>query len=249
MHADQTPFRPGWWSIALRQYRPCDDTYCLFPYDSLPPIDPTSFRGDFHWLPPLDPALRDVGAVDEKRAEIARHLPALIAEAGTRGVTLPAAFLAFMRDQEAHRRVPTCTACYFDLPVELTPSPFGDEAYLIRFLNDQQWCSCGICISSRTATIVWSSLRRRMMSRLIGAPRTRTQAWPTRQQHVLRSSALEHGGAPRTSRSSSIASGWKTISGFRSPGGERSPRTRRPIYGTTANGRPVRTSGRHNPVS
>ena len=139
MHAGQTPFRPGWWSISLRRYRPCDDTYCLFPYDSLPPIDSTGFRGDFHWLPPLDPALRDVGAVDEKRAEIARHLPALIAEAGTRGVTLPAAFLAFMRDPEAHRRVPTCTACYFDLPAELTPSPFGDDAYLIRFLNDQQW--------------------------------------------------------------------------------------------------------------
>ena len=113
MQADQTPFRPEWWSISLRKYRPCDATYCLFPYDLLPPIDPAGFRGDFR--------------------------PALVAEATARGVSLPSTFLAFMRDPEAHRRVPTCTACYFDLPPEMTPSPFGDGVHLIRFLNDQQW--------------------------------------------------------------------------------------------------------------
>ena len=139
MEADQTPFGPGWWSFSLRGYRPCDSTYCLFPYESLPPIDPADFQSDFRWLPPLEAALEGVAASDDERAEIDSHLPEIIAEAEARGVILPTAFLAFMRDPAAHMRIPSCTACYFDLPANLTPSPFGDGGYFIRFLNDQQW--------------------------------------------------------------------------------------------------------------
>ena len=45
-----------------------------------------------------------------------------------------------MADPRLQDRVPSCTACYFDLPDHLTPSPFGDAGYFVRFLNDQQWC-------------------------------------------------------------------------------------------------------------
>ena len=136
MDANQTPFRPGWWSFSLPRYRPCDSTYCRFPYESLPPIDPTVFQGDSLWLP------TDVARVPHtsaNAAEIHSHLPAIIAEAEARGVTLPTAFLTFIGDPAAHKRIPSCTACYFELPAHLTPSPFGDGGYLLRFLNDQQW--------------------------------------------------------------------------------------------------------------
>ncbi len=139
MDANETPFRPAWWSFSLPGYQPCRSTYCQFSYESLPPLDHTVFQGDFRWLPPLDGALEDMGAADDERAQIDSHLPSIIAEAEARGVILPAAFLTFMRDPAAHRRIPSCTACYFDLPAYLTPSPFGDGGYLIRFLNDQQW--------------------------------------------------------------------------------------------------------------
>ena len=32
------PFQAGWWSFDLGRYRPCDGTYQLYPYDSLPPL-------------------------------------------------------------------------------------------------------------------------------------------------------------------------------------------------------------------
>ena len=137
MLADQTPFRSGWWSFGLPGYRPCDATYCHFPYESLPPLDDIRFQGDFSWLTPLDAGLSH--AADDEPAEVQVHLRALVAEVELHGLSLPHAFLTFMRDPILHARMPSCTACYFDLPGHLTPSPFGDAAYVIRFLNDQQW--------------------------------------------------------------------------------------------------------------
>lgn len=80
MNANQTPFRPAWWSFSLPGHRPCGSTYCQFSYESVPPIDPAAFQGDFRWLLPLNAALGDMGAVDDERAELQRHLPEIIAE-------------------------------------------------------------------------------------------------------------------------------------------------------------------------
>ena len=54
-------------------------------------------------------------------------------------VPLPDAFVRFMGNLELQDQVPSCTACYFDLSTHIAKSPFGDDGYFIRFLNDQQW--------------------------------------------------------------------------------------------------------------
>ena len=47
-----------------------------------------------------------------------------------------------MADQAAYDntsdRIPSCTACYFELPEKIIPFPGDEEGYIIRFLNDQQ---------------------------------------------------------------------------------------------------------------
>src|SRR5215467_12283016 len=54
------------------------------------------------------------------------------------GLSLPDAFLQVMASPDLQDRIPSCTACYFDLPEKIVPCPGSGEGYLIRFLNDQQ---------------------------------------------------------------------------------------------------------------
>lgn len=42
-----SPFASAWWSFDLGEYRPCDGTYRIYPYDSVPPLDEALFTGDF----------------------------------------------------------------------------------------------------------------------------------------------------------------------------------------------------------
>ncbi len=48
------PFKTGWYSFGLWSYRLCKATYCLYPYDSIPPLPAAQFTGEFQWLEPLD---------------------------------------------------------------------------------------------------------------------------------------------------------------------------------------------------
>jgi hypothetical protein len=142
MDPTSTPFAAGWWSFELPGFRDCDGTYCLFPYETLPPLDERQFRGEFQWLGTLDPRVeREIGphrAEDPGRGRLSARLEALVAEAARLGLALPAAFLRLLGSAALHDRIPSCTACYFELPERITPSPFGDGGWLIRFLNDQQ---------------------------------------------------------------------------------------------------------------
>ncbi|NUM45255.1 MAG: hypothetical protein HUU38_11170 [Anaerolineales bacterium] len=137
-----TPFPTGWMSFDLGPYRPCDGTYCFYEYETLPPLEET-FRGEFQWL--LNP---QTGPDDRLRAimDIHKQVPSgkieeklhrLLAEAPTLGLTLPDSFVRFMGSPALHDEIPSCTACYFDLPEKIVKSPVGD-GYIIRFLNDQQ---------------------------------------------------------------------------------------------------------------
>ncbi|ROT33771.1 hypothetical protein [Micromonospora sp. HM5-17] len=56
------------------------------------------------------------------------------------GPDLPASFTTFLSRPELLAAVPTCTACWWDLAQTAVPSPLGDGARLLRFLNDQQGC-------------------------------------------------------------------------------------------------------------
>lgn len=42
------PFSWAWWAFDLGDARPCDATYCHYPYEQLPPIPPLD--GTLGWL-------------------------------------------------------------------------------------------------------------------------------------------------------------------------------------------------------
>jgi hypothetical protein len=142
MHPEHTPFTPGWWSFNLKGYRPCRSTYGLFPYAEQPPIDPARFGDEFEWLAALpqakDPMMPDFRSPEKHQRRLGLHLQQLRKVCERRGLTLPPAFLKFMGSAALQNRIPSCTACYFDLSRHVIPSPAGDDGLLIRFLNDQQ---------------------------------------------------------------------------------------------------------------
>lgn len=124
----QSPFEAGWWSFDLGKYRPCDGTYRLFDYESLPPID-ESLCGDFDaWIGEVEP---DDGS---------EALAGLIAAAEAAGVELPAAFLRFMGSDDLMDAIPSCTACTWDPSAAPVPCVVVPGAYTVRFLRDQQDC-------------------------------------------------------------------------------------------------------------
>jgi hypothetical protein len=140
MEPNDSPFRPAWWSVNLPG-RACDSTYCRFDYESIPPLDESSFRGEFQWLVPPGEGMQETMAIyrdEAASARIAANLKRIEASAAQLGLRLPAPFLAFMASPELQERVPSCTACYFDLSERITQLPVDDGGYLIRFLNDQQ---------------------------------------------------------------------------------------------------------------
>ncbi len=118
----------GWWSFDLGKYRRCDDTYALFTYESLPPLDPALLRGDFAWLTPV-----------RSRRKAGKPSP-LFARAAALGLTLPPAFERFMSAPELRAAVPSCTACEWDLGEAPQPCRVTPGAFTIRFLRDQQDC-------------------------------------------------------------------------------------------------------------
>jgi len=54
------------------------------------------------------------------------------------GLPLPEAFLRLMGSPQLQDRIPSCTACTFDLSAHITPCIGDTPGYIIRFLRDQQ---------------------------------------------------------------------------------------------------------------
>jgi hypothetical protein len=148
MNPEYAPFPTGWMSFDLGHYRPCDGTYCFYSYEELPPLDESIFRGEFQWLlsplPGLEDQLRAIVDIHKQVPEDAleKKLAHLLNTAGQMGLYLPESFLRFMGSSALHDEIPSCTACYFDLPEKIIKSPVTDvsigDGYIIRFLNDQQ---------------------------------------------------------------------------------------------------------------
>jgi hypothetical protein len=140
MKPEQTPFPTGWMSVDLPGYRDCEGTYCFFSYEDLPPIDESLFRGEFQWLPDLSSRLRSIVDIHKQVPDdaLATGMSSLLSSAEQMGLQLPASFVKFMSSPELRDQIPSCTACYFDLPEKIVESPVGDGGYIIRFLNDQQ---------------------------------------------------------------------------------------------------------------
>lgn len=127
-------------------------TYKEVPYEALPPLPATTGDGSFAWLrgAPLSPHgldfgddanSGDTGENDaDRRASINARLASIIDEATALGLTVPPALVAFIGHPELYRRVPSCTACYLDVPQRLIELPDGRPGRLLRFMNDQQCC-------------------------------------------------------------------------------------------------------------
>lgn len=132
------PFAYGWWSFDLGEGRPCDETYCYYPYDSLPPIPEAHFNGSLQWLEQAGESGEEKRGEEPEEDGLSARLSALVASAQQLGLTLPEAFLRLMASSALRDRIPSCTACYFDLSKTMVPCPGSEAGYIIRFLNDQQ---------------------------------------------------------------------------------------------------------------
>jgi hypothetical protein len=71
--------------------------------------------------------------------QLGSQLIKLMAASKELGLQFPEPFVKFMSTPYLQDQIPSCTACYFDLPNQIVNNPIeGDEGYLVRFLNDQQ---------------------------------------------------------------------------------------------------------------
>ena len=132
----------------------------MYPYESIPPVDESLFKGEFQWLSlddededDDDDDWDDDGDADDDEAadedddeddeppagpSQTERLKTLTELLATVDLKLPAAFLTFMGDYELKSAVPSCTGCDWDLSERLIESPFEDDSFLIRFLRDSQ---------------------------------------------------------------------------------------------------------------
>jgi hypothetical protein len=123
-------FTAVWAASRLGEYRPCEDTYGRFPYDSVPPLDHLSFTGSFEWLGDLGEVVDDEFTTEFRDVELA---------AAAAGVPLPADFVTFQTRSGTRGALDAVSCCWSSLS-DLMPSPFEPGAYLVRFLRDQQDC-------------------------------------------------------------------------------------------------------------
>lgn len=133
-------FSTGWLAFELPGYRDCDGTYCFVPYEELPPLNEALFRGDFQWLPGLDEKLQQAQEIYKQTPpdKLGVKLNHLLAFAKQADIELPTPFVKFMSAPALQDQIPSCTACYFDLPDQIVKNPLEEGGHFIRFLNDQQ---------------------------------------------------------------------------------------------------------------
>jgi len=123
----------------LPKVRDVGGTYGRWATDQLPGLAPASRDPTLRWLVPLAPNLADAAMKDE-RSLVTDHREAIASEAQRLNLTLPPSFVTLVSSEALQQSVPSPTACYFDLPERIAEVPFEPGSFVIRFLNDQQWC-------------------------------------------------------------------------------------------------------------
>lgn len=108
-------------------------------YGDLPPLNRTRHDGSFAWLPALPTGDYPL-AFEDHSASPADKVQRLAEEVARGRLWLPESFVRFISQPEVHRRVPTCTSCYLELPDRLVAAPDDPESHLLRFMHDQQCC-------------------------------------------------------------------------------------------------------------
>lgn len=130
--------------FGLPNLRDSSHTYELTDYNSLPPVP--RLCPSLAWLAPLhreiDAEMRAYRPDDEARKTYLRNRQKILEAAHALDLALPETFVQLTGSFELQDRIPSCTACYFDLPERILESPFRPGDHVIRFLNDQQLCVC-----------------------------------------------------------------------------------------------------------
>jgi hypothetical protein len=113
-------------------------TYKAIPYDLLPPLG-GSRDGSFTWLREAPPPQYGMSFEQLEEGEPEKLLRARVEEARRAGFTVPPEFVRFLTSEDLYGRVPSCTACYYDIGSRLVPIPdYDGPERLLRFMNDQQ---------------------------------------------------------------------------------------------------------------
>lgn len=118
-------------------------TYTRVAYDHLPRLDSARHDGSFAWLEEarevygLQYGLDDEDAPDDD--VIAGKLAAITKLARREKLDVPRSFTHLLSRRELYGRIPSCTACYLELPDQLAVLP-GQPGRFLRFMNDQQCC-------------------------------------------------------------------------------------------------------------
>jgi hypothetical protein len=134
-------FARFWISFGLPGVRDIWSTYDGSDYSLLPQLP--GIPDDLSWLTELPQELSDAGMRDgnyflkpEALAQRAKELQQVTPP------NVPRSFWMLLERPDFQARVPSCTACYFDLPKAWTKSPFREGDRMLRFMNDQQCCYC-----------------------------------------------------------------------------------------------------------
>jgi hypothetical protein len=136
-------FKTAWIGPGIPDVRDCDGTYGVFPSADLPPVDPSA---DLDWLEPLHPKIASEMVQywpnSEMRKQYEESSLGVLEQASSMRLPVPNAVRSLIASEDLRNRFPSATACYFDLPRSVSPSPFAKGDYILRFLNDQQVCLC-----------------------------------------------------------------------------------------------------------
>lgn len=114
--------------------------------------------GSFRWLEPLDEMTADemephTGREGDHPILTTEEYELIARKADETGLTLPRGFKKFATSDRLHHRVPSHTACYFDISriIKCPPKVDNDAGgYLMRFYCDQQGCGFSYLYMNRS---------------------------------------------------------------------------------------------------
>src|SRR5262245_44357022 len=127
----------AWWAFDLGDARPCDVTYCHYPYEDLPPIPPLdgtlSWLGQPGWPKQPGDSSRQQALRERLSAEARDRTRDLATQAERLGLTLPSAFTCLMAAPELQDRIPEYAGCWFSLyddDAQLDPCPGSEDGFV-----------------------------------------------------------------------------------------------------------------------
>ncbi|OJJ20807.1 hypothetical protein BKI52_09490 [marine bacterium AO1-C] len=149
------PFEAIWYGVDLGVVRPINATYGGEPLEKLPPIAEEHLDSNFGYL--SNTAIRELERGMSEHVAItfkSTNEPDFLAEDAQwkakidrvqrslpDHIQLPGGLVKFMSSSVAQYLIPSCTACYFDLPTKAMPFHWlGENGYIFHFYRDQQDC-------------------------------------------------------------------------------------------------------------